>query len=151
MNGKLFSESAPACLGSLCVVCVSSPCLCFPSTRAFMLLGPFHVLARFCPFPSKISSENLPLKRKRGTRNKFLFDNNKNTFFSDPSNQQASYKEEVYLLFEGLAIQLCFLGMIRRQDDTFAKPCGFKKGQSSFSCCHLYYFLQLCWTGRYCQ
>eukprot|EP00070_Physeter_catodon_P049812 XP_028356706.1 dual specificity protein phosphatase 8-like [Physeter catodon] len=36
------------------------------------------------------------------------------------SNQQANYKEDIYLLFEDLAVQLCFLGvMIRRQDGTF--------------------------------
>nr|XP_058926158.1 transcriptional enhancer factor TEF-1 isoform X8 [Kogia breviceps] len=35
-------------------------------------------------------------------------------------NQQANYKEDIYLLFEDLAVQLCFLGvMIRRQDGTF--------------------------------
>ena len=61
-------------------------------------------------------------------------------FPSDPSNQPASYKEDIYLLFEDLAVQLCFLGVrIRRQDGTFGKPCGFNKGQSSLSCqldCH---------------
>ena len=49
-------------------------------------------------------------------------------FFSDPSNQQANYKEDIYLLFEDLAVQLCFLGvMIRRQDGTFGNLVALKK------------------------
>lgn len=35
-------------------------------------------------------------------------------FFSDPSSQQASYKEDIYLLFEDLAVQLCFFGVMIR-------------------------------------
>lgn len=40
-------------------------------------------------------------------------------FFADPSNQQANYKEDIYLLFEDLAVQLCFLGVMIRKDGTF--------------------------------
>ncbi|XP_059874492.1 transcriptional enhancer factor TEF-1 isoform X3 [Delphinus delphis] len=93
---------------------VSLPYLCIHDSRTFLCT------AGFCLFPGKIPAENPPVKRKGGTRNKFLFDNNKVLFFSDPSNQQANYKEDIYLLFEDLAVQLCFLGvMIRRQDGTF--------------------------------
>lgn len=47
-------------------------------------------------------------------RSKFLFNNSKMIFFSDSSSQQASYKEDIYLLFEALAVQLCCFGVMIR-------------------------------------
>lgn len=113
---------------------VSLSHLCIHDSRTFSCVG------QVLPVSRQDSHRKPFCKEKGGTRNKFLFDNNKMVFFADPSHQQANYKEDIYLLFEDLAVQLCFLGVMIRKDGTFWKPCGFNKGQSSLSCCHVVVF-----------
>lgn len=114
----------------VCCVCLHHGCLSLPCIHD--LKDIFVNCPGFARFQAK-----------GRTRNKLLFDNNKMLFFSYPSNQQAGYKEDIYLLFEDLAVQLCSFGVIiRSQNGTFGKPCGFNKGQSSLSC-HLYCYFFL--------
>lgn len=130
MENYFCTSALKASVLCVCVVCVSIVAASLPHPCIHDLKDIFVN----CPGPTYFQA-------KAGTRNKFLFDNNKMLFFSDPSNQQASYKEDIYLLFGDLAVQLCFLGvMIRSQDGTFGKPCGFNKGRSSSSCHLSYYF-----------
>lgn len=75
---------------------------------------PCHILARFYPLSGEIPAKNSSLKKKGGTRNTFLFDSNKVVFSSNPSNQQASYKEDSCLLVEALTVQLCLLRVVKK-------------------------------------
>ena len=119
----VFRTSASEGFSSVCVACVCTTAASLPPPCIHDLKDIFVNCPGFARFQAK-----------GWTRNKLLFDNNKMLFFSHPSNQQASYKEDIYLLFEDLAVQLCFFGVIiRSQNGTFGKPCGFNRGQSSLA------------------
>lgn len=135
MENGFHTTASRASVLSLCVVCVSTMATSLPHPCIHDLKDIFLN----CPGPAHFQA-------KGWTRNKFLFDNNK-MLFSPPTRatrKQATKMTFICYLRSG-CIQLCFLGvMIRSQDDTFGKPCGFNKGWSSSSC-HLYcYFFGNC-------
>lgn len=98
MENDFCTAALKALVLCVCVVCVSTVVASLPQPCIHDLKDVFVN----CPGPAHFQA-------KGRARNKFLSDNNKMLFFffSNPSNQESGYKEDIYLLFEDLAVYSC--------------------------------------------